>query len=70
MALAPRARAPTTSAVATVNGNGMTVGSPVISGAGDFGIVAVGATSLATVFTITNSSQIDTGSLTIAISDA
>jgi hypothetical protein len=64
------ASAPTTSAVATLNGTGMALGSPVISGTSDFGTVAVGATSPETVFTISNSGQVDSGILTIAISDA
>ncbi len=45
-------------------------GSLSITGTGDFGSVAVGATSTpAAVFTMTNPGQSDTGAITIAVTD-
>jgi hypothetical protein len=64
------ASAPLTSAVATVNGTAITAGSMTIAGIGDFGTVAVGATSApAVVFTVTNPGATDTAPLTIGVTD-
>ena len=63
------ANSPTTAVVATVNGVGGSSGQPAIQGTGDFGTVAVGATSPAHDFTLTNPGATDSGILTLAVTD-
>jgi len=63
------ANSPTTSLVATVNGDQGSVGSPVIYGTGDFGTVTIGATSSALEFTLSNPSATDNAPPTIAVTD-
>ena len=63
------ASSPATSAVATVTGTALIGDGPSLYGSGDFGTVAIGATSPAHDFTIANPGSSDSGILTISVTD-
>lgn len=63
------ANSPTTPILATVYGVAGDRGAITSSGSGDFGTVAVGATSPAHQFTLTNPAAVDSGILTITVTD-